>query len=71
MTWNYRVLKHVAGKEEWYQIHDVYYNTDDGSIASCSVDAPAPFGETVEELKEELKLMKEAFNAPTIPYEDI
>ena len=71
MTWNYRVLKHVTKGGSWYQIHEVYYNKDDGSISSCSEDAPAPFGETVEELQEVVELMKAAFNKPIIPYEDI
>jgi hypothetical protein len=70
MSWNYRVLKHVAGEEEWYQIHDVYYRRN-GSIRACSEEAHTPFGETVEELQEEFKLMKIAFDMPTIPYEDI
>ena len=70
MTWNYRVLKHVTTAGSWYQVHEVYYNKD-GSITSCSEDAPAPFGETVEELQEVVELMKEAFDTPPIPYEDI
>lgn len=71
MTWNYRVLEHVdLSHDKWYQVHEVYYNKD-GSITSCTEDAIAPFGETVEELQDVVELMKAAFAMPTIPYEDI
>ena len=70
MTWNYRVLRHVEKAEEWYQVHEVYYR-ENGSITSCSEEAIAPFGETVEELQEVIELMKAAFDKPAIPYDDI
>jgi hypothetical protein len=70
MSWNYRVLKHVAREEEWYQIHEVYYN-EDGSIMACSEHSCTPFGETVEELKADFELMAGAFERPVIPYEEI
>ena len=71
MTWNYRVLKHVTeGEEEYYRIHEVYYE-DDGEISSCSKKPRTPYGDTVEELQEEFKLMKAAFDKPAISYEDI
>jgi len=70
MSWNYRVLKHVAEGAEWYQIHEVYYN-EDGSIKACTEEAAVCFGGSEEELKESFKLMEAAFDKPTIPYEDI
>ena len=57
-------------REEYYRIHEVYYR-ENGSITSCSEEAIAPFGETVEELQEVIELMKAAFDKPAIPYEDI
>ena len=70
MSWNYRVLKHVAEGEEGYQIHEVYYN-EDGSIKACTEEAATCFGGTEEELKEAFKLMEAAFDKPAIPYENI
>ena len=70
MSWNYRVLKHVAAGEEGYQIHEVYYN-EDGSIEACTEEAVTCFGGSEDELKETLKLMEAAFEKPTIPYENL
>jgi len=73
MTWNYRVLKHVTETEEFYQIHEVYYHGDTYviDIYACTEEASSPYGETVEELKENLEMYMEAFDLPVIPYDDI
>lgn len=72
--WNYRMVKvtYPAPKslgleepETGYEIREVYYNEDE-SIYAMSKDGMAPWGDTVEELKENIELMKEAFNAPVI-----
>jgi hypothetical protein len=72
--WNYRVVrvKYPRPKslgddelEEGFGIREVYYN-DDETIYAMSKEDMAPYGETVEELKDNLEQMKEAFNAPVL-----
>jgi len=68
VSWNYRVIKHTS-RPFSHQIHEVYY--DRGNIHSCSTDPIVPYGETVEELQEDIRLMQAAFEKPAILYEDI
>lgn len=75
MTWNYRVLvKRTEGyincDEEQYGIHEVYYD-DNGIAHSCTETACDPYGETVEELKDNMIQMMGALVKPTMEYEDI
>lgn len=61
MYWNYRVVKNNG----YYGIVEVFYDDDgrvDGWIAP--EDMEGPFGETVEELKDGLRLMSLAFEQP-------
>jgi hypothetical protein len=48
MSWNYRVVKHVHEdtKEEFYQIHEVFYNKDQPE--SFTESGIVPFGENKE-----------------------
>jgi len=55
MTWNYRVIE---DKGE-FSIHEVYYNKG-GAITNVSVDAIAPVGEKLAELRDEMKHYAEA-----------
>ena len=59
MSWNYRVMRNrirATAKDEWYTIHEVYYN-DKGEVDGWTEDAIAPGSETVEGLLEQLTLM--------------
>ena len=75
MSWNYRVLvKRVEGyeniPEEQYGIHEVYY--DDNDIPHTCTESPCdPYGETVEELKDNMIQMMGALLKPTLEYDDI
>ena len=81
MSWNYRVLKHVrpesdsdidfTGNVEFYQVHEVYYEGDTKEIYAYSPLAQSPYGDTAQELKEDLKLHMKAFDLPIIPYKTI
>lgn len=82
MHWNYRVIRKQyplakslcpPGEEAFeysFSIHEVYYN-EDGTITGVSVDGMAAAGDTEVELREAYVQMAEAFNAPTLIYEEI
>ncbi|MBI5652611.1 MAG: hypothetical protein HZC40_19530 [Chloroflexi bacterium] len=67
MTWNYRVFRDA---KDAYVIREVYYE-EDGSIFACTQDAVEPFGETVEELAQDLKYFKQALKLPVLTMADI
>lgn len=66
MSWNYRVMRHFdnAGNET-YGIHEVYY-TPEGKPNMYSVEAVAPYGETLAELQEEVRRFAEALEKPVL-----
>jgi hypothetical protein len=66
MTWNYRVIEN----ESMFHIHEVYYN-DKGEIIAISEDPIAPAGETLEELKGDLKYYQQAVKRPILKKEEI
>lgn len=81
MSWNYRVAKkcitvdilkdEVTGEvvdsysEDTFGICEVYYN-DEGDITFTSENFIEPYGETLEDLKTNFNLMKEAFDKEVI-----
>ena len=67
--WDYRVLHRVNGRtgEEWYGIHEVYYD-EAGRIWSCTKDAIAPVGYSLEDLGDELETMAKALEQPVLEY---
>ncbi len=66
MTWDYRVIE----DKENFRIHEVYYN-DAGEIAAISEDSIAPEGETLEELKDDLKYYFAALKRPVLKKDEI
>ena len=64
MTWNYRV-RNVNGN---YGIYEVYYDKN-GKPNAWSQDPMEPYGESLEELKDDLKRMMTAFEKPLFDYE--
>lgn len=57
MPWNYRVIK----ADDAYQIHEVYYNSD-GTFGAWTERPVRPMGESVQELEDDLSLMRSAIN---------
>ncbi|HSF72337.1 MAG TPA: hypothetical protein VLA84_00895, partial [Microcoleus sp.] len=66
MNWDYRVFFEDGG----YTIRTVYYD-DKGAIAACSEKETAPFGESVEELQEELNQLLAALKKTVISADDV
>ena len=86
MSWNYRVAKkcltvdilkdEVTGEvvdsysENQFGICEVYYN-DEGKVTSTTERFIEPYGETLEDLKANFNMMKEAFDKPVIDLDNI
>ena len=66
MNWNYRILKTPKG----LSIYEVYYD-EDGKPHSCAENPILDFHvESEEDIKEEIKIIKKAFESPTIDFKD-
>ena len=74
MTWNYRVVrKEYKGFNEievGFAIHEVYYD-DDGAPKMCTVNPTEPYGETYQELREDMVAYLRAFLEPVLEYDEI
>jgi len=66
MQWDYRVFFEDGG----YTIRTVYYD-DEGTIVACSAKPIEPFGESLEELEEELNLLQAAVTKKVLSASDI
>lgn len=68
--WNNRVI--VDRDEEFgdtYMVAEVYYNDNDEPVGYC--DSMANVGDSIEELRESLKMLNEAFNQDVIDVKDL
>ena len=74
MSWNHRVVRRTVNYKNiehvYYSIHEVYYDPD-GSIYGWVAEPAQPYGETLEELEDDLKLIQSAVNLPVIDEEDL
>lgn len=70
--WNYRVImkRDPDADAISYQIHEVYY-ADNGSIEHWTEDPVQPFGETAEELREEIRFFLQAFRRPILEWKKV
>lgn len=66
MTWDYRIIE----DKENFRIHELYYN-DAGEITAISEDSIAPEGDTLEELKDDLKCYFAALKRPVLKKDEI
>lgn len=55
-VWNYRVIKDRDG----FSIREVFYNKE-GKIITWTIGGSWPYGETLEELKLDMKHLQQAF----------
>ena len=63
MTWNYRVIETHSG----YEIREVYYRK--GEPEATTQGTAGCRGESLEELKQDLKRIAEALNKPVLKEE--
>ena len=55
--------------ERTYQIHEVYI--DDGKIIGFTEKGMQPFGESMDELRQDFEYMQAAFTKPVLRVEDL
>ena len=71
-TWNYRVLRRIGGEgmTHYYMfaVHEVYYD-DLGFVDGWTEMPDAPFGDTLDELRADYRMMAEALELPVLDYE--
>ena len=70
MSWNYRVIEKKDGTGTTFAIHEVYYD-EEGSPYLCTINAVAPMGETLEDLRADVKFYNTALEKPVLDYETI
>ena len=68
--WNYRVVRTEEEQYDSYQLYEVYYD-DDGKIEGMTENAMQPYGESVEELQNDLEYMMEALKQPVLDMKDL
>ncbi|NKE72887.1 hypothetical protein [Candidatus Manganitrophus noduliformans] len=70
--WDSRVIRkrHSDSNGATYQIHEVYY-ADNGSVEHWTEDSVQPFGETAEELREEIRLFLRVFRRPILEWKEV
>ena len=69
MSWNYRMVHHKEKNgEEWYGIHEVYYNAD-GAPCMMSDEPCFPSGESKKELMNDISMMTTAISTPVLKYD--
>ena len=73
--WNNRIVKHEKDDIVWYSVHEVFYH-ENGGINGYTEDPISIVGETVEDVKSQLKMIMkdiekhEVINASTVKFED-
>lgn len=65
--WNHRILIHRNKDEVGYSVHEVYYD-EDGKPNSCTADSCHPYGNTIEELKNEIDQFAKATTLPFLEH---
>ena len=68
--WNYRVVRTEEEQYDSYQLYEVYYD-DDGKIEGMTENAMEPYGESVEELQNDLEYMMEALKQPVLDMKEL
>ena len=74
MSWDYRVVRKILSGEGYtttqYGIHEVYYD-DDHVPASCTINPVTPYGESEDELAQDVRHYASALEKPVLDYDSI
>lgn len=66
-VWNHRVMWHKNKRgDRWCDIREVYYGKDNKTIEGWVGGAASPYGDTAEELREEVAMFTAALEAPAL-----
>lgn len=65
--WNFRVMRNDIDEENYYSIHEVYYNENNKPIAHSPVETPL-YGESKKDLLKVFNMMQKALKKPVLEY---
>ena len=70
--WNYRVIRkrHAALDSISYEVHEVYYR-DDGGVELWTHSPVKPYGDALEELREDIGFFLQAFRRPVLEEQEV
>lgn len=63
--WNYRLVKEITDYEDYISLCEVYYDEENRPAMYCQATLG---GDTVDDVKAEHRMVKEAFKAPVLTY---
>jgi len=69
MSWNHRVMKMKDGEDDFYQIHEVFYDKE-GNVESYTKNGVTVGGNNIEEVKWVLREMLAALDKPVLDYKE-
>ena len=69
MSWNHRLMKMKDGEDDFYQIHEVFYDKE-GNVESYTKNGVTVGGNDIEEVKWVLREMLAALDKPVLDYEE-
>jgi len=68
--WNYRIMKRKNDQGHFdFGIYEVFYD-DNGKVTGWTENSLTPLCDSEEDLKEELKIMVDAFTKEVLTYEE-
>ena len=70
--WDYRVVRRESedGSDEWYSVQEVYYDDETGEPMAQTMDLMIE-GDTITEMRTQLKLMLKSLDEPVLGESDI
>ena len=69
MSWNHRLMKMKDGEDDFYQIHEVFYDKE-GNVESYTKNGVTVGGKNIGEVKWVLLEMLAALDKPVLDYEE-
>ena len=69
MSWNHRLMKMKDGEDDFYQIHEVFYDKE-GNVESYTKNGVTVGGNNIGEVKWVLLEMLKALDKPVLDYEE-
>lgn len=71
MSWDHRVIRNIDEEGEVsYQVYEVYYD-ENGDYEYWTKEAVRPFGETLEELQDDIRSFFHASKMPLLEFKEI
>ena len=64
--WNYRIMRHESGEEEFFQVHEVHY--EGGKVNGWTKTGHPVSGSSVKEIEVQLDQMLRALTYPVLDY---